>query len=443
MTFPAITADGQTHTTGGVKYTSVLAEKRWKRTALVPNYAASSVIEQMIDDGAITPAKVSLAVTFASTPPVSPAAGIKYLIRATATGAWAEKENQIAEWVDGAWQYALPREGMIVWDVAADLLYAYNGTDWVVANQYTLPSRLNGGGQQVTNWNDAVDNGFYWSAPGGALNVPTIAIEALPTVTAKYVYGIAQQAGANTRVEQIVAAWDGSAAQSETYSRTLADGTWSAWQKRNLTSAEISTLITNALTSYIVTPQAMAFKLLSASTINPPGSPADGDRYYVPANPTGAWAGKTGQIATWSSTAAAWSFYTPTEGMPYWIADTDKWVVFDGTNFIVIGPQANNQAFRFQYRLIDAVGASFGPLNSDTDYNGQPWTAVFPAANLGSGTRYYGLANNSGAGSVNANVGPEATAIRVNGENLWLFSASYTAAASPYAPGDDEPSIGF
>ena len=29
----------------------------------------------------------------------------------------------------------------------------------------------------------------------------------------------------------------------------------------------------------------------------PPGSPADGERYLVPASASGAWAGKTGQIA--------------------------------------------------------------------------------------------------------------------------------------------------
>lgn len=443
MTFPAITADGQTHVSGGVKYTSILAEKRWKRAGLVPNYQRDSVTEQVIATGAITPAKINIAVTFASSPPGSPATGIKYLIRPTATGAWEGKENQLAEWVDGAWQYTLPREGMIAWDPVGDLLYAYNGTAWGPVNQFTLPDRLLAGGKEITNWNTALENGFYWSAVG-ALNVPSTAIQSLPLNPGKLVYGVVQQAGSSSNLEQVVAVWDGSAAQSDTYSRTLSDGsTWSSWVKRNLTSDEVSTLITNAVNTYVTLPEDTDFKVISRATSNPPGSPSNGDRYIVPSTGTGAWATHGNQVATWSATAAAWTFSTLAEGVPFWVADEDKWIVFDGTTFVIIGPQPNNGGFRFQYRLIDAVGASFGPLNSDTDFLGQAWTAVFPSANLGSGTRYYGLANNSGAGNVNANVGPEATAIRVNGENLWLYSASYTASASPYAPGDDEPSIGF
>lgn len=436
MTYPAITADGQIHTSGGIKYTSILAQKRWKRTALVPNYGGETVLEQAIAGGAITPAKLSLALNFASTPPGSPSTGVKYLVRPTATGAWLGKENYIAEWDGSTWLFTAPREGMLAWDPAADLLYGYTGSAWVVANQYSLPGRLNAGGQLVTDWNNALEGGFYRSA-AGASNVPASAS------TTKPVAGIVIQAADDNNLEQIVSVWDGDAAASDTYSRTRADGTWSAWVKRNLTSTEVSTLITNAITAYTANPENINFAILSASQVNPPGSPANGDRYYVPANATGAWFAQTGKIATWNATSATWTFTTLAEGMVFWVKDTDRFMAFDGTGLTIIGPQPNNQAFRFQYRLIDSVGASFGPLNSDVDYNGQPWTAVFPAANLGGGVRYYGLANNSGAGTVNANVGPEATAIRVNGENLWLFSASFTAAASPYAPGDDEPSIGF
>ena len=44
----------------------------------------------------------------------------------------------------------------------------------------------------------------------------------------------------------------------------------------------------------------------------PPASPADGDRYIVAASPTGAWAGKAGQVAAWQD--GAWRFYPPKAG---------------------------------------------------------------------------------------------------------------------------------
>lgn len=437
MTFPAITADGQTNITGGVKYISVLLEQRWKRAALVPNYATESITERMISNGEITPAKLNLSLTFATAPPGTPTVGPKYLVRATATGAWAGHENSIATWDGSAWVFTAPVEGMLAWDATADLLYAYTGSAWVVVNEYTLPDRLSGGGDEVTNWNDATSAGFYWSGPT-ATNGPTSTLFASGYVT---------QIASENSVEQVVSVWDGIATTSLTYSRQLYDGVWTSWVARNLTSTEVSTLISTAITTTINTPEKLNTKVISASTINPPGSPANGDRYIVGANATGLWFAHDKQLAVWNATTAAWDFTTLTEGAAFWVADVDRWMVYDGTSLIIVGPQPNNQAFRFQYRLVDSVGAVFGPLNSDTDYNGQPWTAVFPAANLGSGTLYYGVGTNvliSGtavAASVSVNVGPEAQAIRSNGDNLWLYSASYTASASPYVPGDYDPRL--
>lgn len=437
MTFPAITADAQTHTTGGVKYTSILIEQRWKRAALVPNYATESITERMISNSEITPAKLNLSLTFATAPPGTPTVGPKYLVRATATGAWAGHENSIATWSGSAWVFTSPVEGMLAWDATADLLYAYTGSAWVVVNEYTLPDRLSGGGDEVTNWNDAISAGFYWSSPT-ATNGPT---------TTLFASGYVTQIASENSVEQVVSVWDGIATTSLTYSRQLYDGVWSSWVARNLTSTEVSTLISTAITTTINTPEKLNTKVISASTINPPGSPASGDRYIVGTNATGLWFSHDKQLAVWNATTAAWEFTTLTEGAAFWVADVDRWMVYDGTNLTIVGPQPNNQAFRFQYRLVDSVGAVFGPLNSDTDYNGQPWTAVFPAANLGSGTLYYGVGTNvliSGtavAASVSANVGPEAQAIRSNGDNLWLYSASYTASASPYVPGDYDPRL--
>lgn len=57
-------------------------------------------------------------------------------------------------------------------------------------------------------------------------------------------------------------------------------------------------------------------RVISYTTTAPPGSPADGDVYIVPASATGAWAGQTDKIARWSVdlSEAAWEFFTPKKG---------------------------------------------------------------------------------------------------------------------------------
>jgi hypothetical protein len=67
-----------------------------------------------------------------STPPGSPANEALYLITATATGAWAGKENQLAYWLTAtnAWQYVVPREGMLVHVNDEDQFYKYDGAAW-------------------------------------------------------------------------------------------------------------------------------------------------------------------------------------------------------------------------------------------------------------------------------------------------------------------------
>lgn len=59
--------------------------------------------------------------------------------------------------------------------------------------------------------------------------------------------------------------------------------------------------------------------VLSRVLATPPGSPADGDRYIVPAGATGAWAGMTGKVAAYQN--LAWVFYTPRTGWLAFIED--------------------------------------------------------------------------------------------------------------------------
>lgn len=58
-------------------------------------------------------------------PPGSPSDGDGYLIKATATGAWAGHDDHIALLVNGAWVYITPKEGMRLWvdDETIDIRY--------------------------------------------------------------------------------------------------------------------------------------------------------------------------------------------------------------------------------------------------------------------------------------------------------------------------------
>lgn len=70
----------------------------------------------------------------------------------------------------------------------------------------------------------------------------------------------------------------------------------------------------------------------------PPGSPVTGDRYIIAAAATGAWAGKVGQIATWSG--SAWTFYVTTEGTCAFVDDEDLLYMYSGSAWVPINNYA-------------------------------------------------------------------------------------------------------
>lgn len=53
-------------------------------------------------------------------PPTNPAEGDCYRVTATATQQWAGHEDQLAVRIAGAWHFVPPREGMRLYDTAAD-----------------------------------------------------------------------------------------------------------------------------------------------------------------------------------------------------------------------------------------------------------------------------------------------------------------------------------
>lgn len=58
----------------------------------------------------------------------------------------------------------------------------------------------------------------------------------------------------------------------------------------------------------------------------PPDAPELGACYIVDAVATGTWAGKSGQVAGWTS--GGWRFIAPREGMRFYVRSAGTWAVF-------------------------------------------------------------------------------------------------------------------
>ncbi len=66
-------------------------------------------------------------------PPATPIDGDRYIVPASATGAWSGQAGRIAAFQDGAWAFYTPREGWTAWVNDEDVLVAWSGSAWVLA----------------------------------------------------------------------------------------------------------------------------------------------------------------------------------------------------------------------------------------------------------------------------------------------------------------------
>ena len=114
-------ADGTRDFTGAVKYSShptfsldtELVDKKYVDDMINGEEWQDSVIDRL------------------ATPPGSPVSGDRYLVTATATGAWAGQEDKITEWNGSAWVFYAPSTGWKVSvDDEADGVYLYTGSAW-------------------------------------------------------------------------------------------------------------------------------------------------------------------------------------------------------------------------------------------------------------------------------------------------------------------------
>ena len=66
-------------------------------------------------------------------PGSTPAAGARYIVAATATGAWAGEETKIAAYQDSAWAFYAPQAGWQAFVEDEGRLYIFDGTSWLPA----------------------------------------------------------------------------------------------------------------------------------------------------------------------------------------------------------------------------------------------------------------------------------------------------------------------
>lgn len=89
-----------------------------------------------------------------ATPPASPQAKDRYIVKSVATGAWVGKETQIAEWDGSKWFFYTPSIGTTVYVDDEQKQYSWNGTAWVISGgapqTINAGAGLTGGGQADT-----------------------------------------------------------------------------------------------------------------------------------------------------------------------------------------------------------------------------------------------------------------------------------------------------
>lgn len=123
-----------------------------------------------------------------ATPPGSPTAGDVYIVAASPTGAWAGQAKKIA-YFDQSWNFISPREGLTLWVNDENVLYSYDGTNWVLS----VPA--SGATGTVTSVSVTTANGVSGTV-ATATTTPAISIS-LGAITPSSVAATGTVAGSN------------------------------------------------------------------------------------------------------------------------------------------------------------------------------------------------------------------------------------------------------
>lgn len=245
---------------------------------------------------------VSMTVT---APPGEPAPGDIYLIPAGATGAWAGHAGKLAEWFGGAWTITTPPnghgislpDGRIFERIAGTYVEFVATRQWVEARKTPLGQFLS------LPWLPVVS--MTTTAPPGA-----------PAAGDTYLIP-AGATGAWAGHAGKLAEWSGVAWTLTTPPNGHGVGLPDGRIFQRIAGTYVEFVASRAWVETRMTPVAQLLSLpwlpvISTTTTAPPGAPAAGDAYLVPAGATGAWAGHAGKLAEWSG--SAWALTTPPNG---------------------------------------------------------------------------------------------------------------------------------
>jgi hypothetical protein len=74
-----------------------------------------------------------------SAPPASPAPGDRYIVGASASGAFAGKSDLVAVFDDNVWRFLTPKAGWMAWSIQDSAIFVFNGTGWIDARFVSSP----------------------------------------------------------------------------------------------------------------------------------------------------------------------------------------------------------------------------------------------------------------------------------------------------------------
>jgi len=151
-----------------------------------------------------------------SAPPGSPAAGDAYIVAASATGAWAGKDGQIAVYDGAAWAFGVPRAGWLANVEDEDVLYKRGASAWAAASA--------GSSTPTTQPYDMV--AYYPGVPTASAKVSRVAFTRAVTFAAAFAGSVASAdvAATASTVFDVQKAVSGSTTFSSIGSVTFAAG---------------------------------------------------------------------------------------------------------------------------------------------------------------------------------------------------------------------------
>lgn len=104
-----------------------------------------------------------------ATPPGSPAAGDVYIVAASPTGDWAGQAKSIA-YFDQIWRFITPREGMRLWVADEDVVYSYDGANWLAGGMW-VKYATSAGAPTTTQLPNAKDVAIHRDSTAGTIRL--------------------------------------------------------------------------------------------------------------------------------------------------------------------------------------------------------------------------------------------------------------------------------